>query len=119
MAPFLLVNFLAPLHFVPYLYGGRSPPYKLNYKMQCSQKVGQKKWSHNSSQETSRTSSPIPPLLKCLLMGSDRMLRRVSSLEKGSFIATLALTSGQKVSYGSETGVKRLGLRIIISEIKI
>ena len=28
MAPFLLANFLATLYFVPYLYGGRSPPYK-------------------------------------------------------------------------------------------
>ena len=27
MAPFLLANFLATLYFVPYLYGGRSPPY--------------------------------------------------------------------------------------------
>ena len=35
--------------------------------MQCSQKVGQKKWSHNSSQKTSRTSTPTPPLLKGLL----------------------------------------------------
>ena len=35
--------------------------------MQCSQKVGQKKWSHNSSQKASRTSTPTPPLLKSLL----------------------------------------------------
>ena len=35
--------------------------------MQCSQKVGQKKWSHNSSQKTSRTSTPSPPLQKVLL----------------------------------------------------
>ena len=35
--------------------------------MQCSQKVGQKKWSHNSSQKTSRTSTPTPPLQKGLL----------------------------------------------------
>ena len=35
--------------------------------MQCSQKVGQKKWSHNSSQKTCRTSTPTPPLRKDLL----------------------------------------------------
>ena len=41
--------------------------------MQCSQKVGQKKWSHNSSQKTSRTSTPTPPLLKGLLMAETQM----------------------------------------------
>ena len=70
MAPFLLANFLATLHFVFYLQGGLRPPYrygtkselsgiafcilliggtsnpvKVRYRMQCSQKVGQKKWS--------------------------------------------------------------------------
>ena len=35
--------------------------------MQRSQKVGQKKWSHNSSQKTYRTSTPTPSLLKGLL----------------------------------------------------
>ena len=49
------------------LIGGASPPIWVRYKMQCSQKVGQKKWSHNSSQKTSRTSTPTPPLLKGLL----------------------------------------------------
>ena len=38
--------------------------------MQCSQKVGQKKWSHNSSQKTSRTSTPTPPPLKGLSNGA-------------------------------------------------
>ena len=28
MVPFLLANFLATSYFVPYLYGGQSPPYK-------------------------------------------------------------------------------------------
>ena len=29
------------------LIGGASPPIYVRYKVQCSQKVGQKKWSHN------------------------------------------------------------------------
>ena len=32
------------------LIGGASPPIKVRYKIQCSQKVGQKKWSHNLCQ---------------------------------------------------------------------
>ena len=48
MAPFLLANFLATLHFVFYLQGELCPQYnQVRYKMQCSQKVGQNKWSHN------------------------------------------------------------------------
>ena len=43
--------------------------------MQCSQKVDQKKWSHNSSRKTSRTSTPTPPLPKGLLMMAKKFLK--------------------------------------------
>ena len=36
LAPFLLANVLATLYFVPYLYGGRSPPCKSNTKCTCA-----------------------------------------------------------------------------------
>ena len=49
--------------------------------MQCSQKVGQKKWSHNFSQKTSRTSTPTPPLLKGLLRWEFDLVRKIEELE--------------------------------------
>ena len=46
--------------------------------MQCSQKVGQKKWSHNSSQKTSRTST-LPLLYKRFIdkppLASERVVK--------------------------------------------
>ena len=67
MAPFLFANFLGTLYFVFYLLRGASPPVQVRYKMQCSQKIGQKKWSCNFSRKTSRISTPTPPLQKGLL----------------------------------------------------
>ena len=51
-----------------FTYRGGFPPRIGTVQMQCSQKVGQKKWSHNSSQKTSRASTPTPPLQKGLLI---------------------------------------------------
>ena len=42
MAPFLLANFLATLYFVPYLCGGRSPPYTYNTKYNVARQLAQR-----------------------------------------------------------------------------
>ena len=50
-----------------HIWGAKPPPLEVKYKMQCSQKIGQKKWSYNYSQKTSRLSTPTPPLQKGFL----------------------------------------------------
>ena len=66
--------------------------------MQCSQKVGQKKWSHNSSQKTSRTSTPTPPLQKGLLrrlwkVGSGQNWLRLHPPTRPMFFPAAAATA--------------------------
>ena len=70
--------------------------------MQCSQKVGQKKWSHNSSQKTSRTSTPTPPLQKgllntrtCTLLGLSRHPNYEKNPATAAAVAAAALLPRQ------------------------
>ena len=59
--------------------------------MQCSQNAGQKKWSHNSSQKTSRTSTPTPPLQTGLLTIHIKTKDRVHNKRDGSMDLLLEL----------------------------
>ena len=63
--------------------------------MQCNQKFGQKKWSHISSQKTSRTSTHTPSLLKCLLNGA---IVLKEAIEPG-LVTTLQQNVGKLLSH--------------------
>ena len=77
--------------------------------MQCSQKVGQKKWSHNSSQKTSRTSTPTPPLQQGLLIWL-----KFGHWWNGPMGGSLRIENGQKTLFlSAKTLRKRVKCRHI------